>query len=320
MIRLRALLLGGTVLLAMPTSARAEPSATDIAIAKKLFADATADEQAERWADGLVKLQRVVAIKETAGVRFHIAVCQQNLGALLAARDNFERSSRLAEKVSSSEAKQIVDDAAGAMVRIDQRIPTLMVKLIGESGATTVQIDGAAVDSAMVGKPIKHDPGEARVEASAPGKRRFDKSVVLVDRATVTLEIALQDEDPIAPAVATMPPPSRPATRRERSRVPTAAWFAGGGTLLFAGASIYAFLHRASLVAATGITCADPYVRCDRGARDGRATTYLVGGLVAAGAAVALGGVTVSVVIRGEGASNSAVGFSGGSALVRGTF
>ena len=313
------------MLLAGPTFARAEPSATDIAIAKRLFADATADEAAERWADGLAKLRRVVAIKETAGVRFHIAVCEQHLGALLASRDSFERSSRLAEKLSGNEARQIVDAAADAIVRIDERIPTLVLNVAGGAKDMTVKLDGTVLDAATLGRPLKHDPGEARVEASAPGKRRFDKSLVLVDRATVTLEIALDAEAVPevggAPATTASSPSVQPAMRRERSVVPTAAWILGGASLGSAGAALYLLLHRSSLVSETEVTCANPYVRCDREARDGRAATYLVGGLVAAGASVVLGGLTAYVVIRGDGTASPTTGLAAGSeVVVRGAF
>ncbi len=48
-----------------------------IQAARDLFPAAMKDEDGERCSDALQKLQRVAQIKSTAGVRYHIALCEE---------------------------------------------------------------------------------------------------------------------------------------------------------------------------------------------------------------------------------------------------
>jgi hypothetical protein len=311
-----------------PNSAAAEPSPTDIAIARKLFAEATADEEGERWADALAKLKRVVSIKETPGIRFHMALCQERLGALMESRASYERSARLAEKAAGAESKQIVTDAAAAMVRIDGRLPTVTVNVVGTTAAA-VTVDGVPFDLARSGQPFRRDPGELRVEARAAGKKPFERRTVLVDRDSVVIDVVLEDEAAAPPVGAAQPNTPQgstnegakrapPTSERPRS-VPASAWITGGAALASAGVGVYWFVHRISLQSDTDATCADPYVRCDRQARDSKASTYLVGAIAAGGTALVLGGITAYLVIRPDGGTSSA-GLPLGHVTVGGSF
>src|SRR5579862_1950427 len=71
--------------------AAAEPSSrTDLTAARDLFVAAESDEDAGRWAEALEKLRRVAQVKATAGVRYHVALCQEHLGHLAGALEDFE--------------------------------------------------------------------------------------------------------------------------------------------------------------------------------------------------------------------------------------
>ena len=310
-------------LVATTTAVAAEPSPTDLAIAKKLFAEAAADEGSERWAEGLAKHERVVAIKETAGVRFHLALCQERLGKLLAARASYDRAARLAEKLVGADARQIVDDGTSAVVRIDGRLPTLTVNVARAIASdVTLTLDGAPFAVARAGQPFTHDPGEARIEARAPGKRPFETSVVLVDRAAIVVDVTLEDEGRSSPPTPAEPQRSAGPAPLAPWHVPTAAWVTGGAAIAAAVASAYWWIHRGSLRADTESVCADAYVRCDRTARDDRARSYLGGTLVGGGAALVLSGVTALVLVRGDGASRTqtTVGFGPAAVYVDARF
>ncbi len=56
--------------------AHAEPSAADIASARRLFSEATELRRAGQWSDAAAKLREAIAIKETPGLRFHLAHCE----------------------------------------------------------------------------------------------------------------------------------------------------------------------------------------------------------------------------------------------------
>src|SRR5690606_8548188 len=76
------LLLAGALLLVAP-SAGAEPTATELAVARRLFREATQLEERQRWDLAAQKLREAIRIKETPGLRFHLAHCQENMGLLV---------------------------------------------------------------------------------------------------------------------------------------------------------------------------------------------------------------------------------------------
>ncbi|HWL84185.1 MAG TPA: hypothetical protein VNO21_00100, partial [Polyangiaceae bacterium] len=81
-----------------PPAARA-PSEADLENARTLFSDAVNDEEAQDWAGAREKLRQAGAVKMTASIRFHLALCEEQLkfpcealndyiGAVNQARDN----------------------------------------------------------------------------------------------------------------------------------------------------------------------------------------------------------------------------------------
>src|SRR5580658_4739305 len=77
-------------LLAAPlTSLAAEPSKTDLAVARELFSRAERDEDRGLWADAVEKLRRAGSVKMTPGIRFHIALCEEKQGQLAEALGDY---------------------------------------------------------------------------------------------------------------------------------------------------------------------------------------------------------------------------------------
>jgi len=77
----------GVTLVATLTATRpahGAPSEGELQSARELFAAAERDEDAGSWADARGKLERVAALKLTAGVRYHLALCDEHLGHLRA--------------------------------------------------------------------------------------------------------------------------------------------------------------------------------------------------------------------------------------------
>ena len=69
-----------------------DPKDTQVTATRELFIAATKDEQAGRFAEALEKLRKVVVLKPTAGVRFHIANCEEGIGQLVKALDDYSRA------------------------------------------------------------------------------------------------------------------------------------------------------------------------------------------------------------------------------------
>src|SRR5262245_45898151 len=85
----------GALTVLCPVTALAEPTATELAVARRLFAEAVDLEHDERWELAASKLRDALAIKDTPGLRFHLAHCEEKRGHLVEAMLNYDRASEL---------------------------------------------------------------------------------------------------------------------------------------------------------------------------------------------------------------------------------
>src|SRR5689334_6670437 len=79
----------------LPRAAQAEPSAAEISNAKHAFESALTAEAESRWADATQKLREAIAVKDTPGLRFHLAHCETEQGHLVAALTEYDRAQEL---------------------------------------------------------------------------------------------------------------------------------------------------------------------------------------------------------------------------------
>src|SRR6204780_3558487 len=83
----------------------ADPSAAEIESARKLFKQAEADEAAQKWDVALDELRGASSIKMTAGLRFHIALCENNLHQNAAALADYTAADLLARAEKNSDVQ-----------------------------------------------------------------------------------------------------------------------------------------------------------------------------------------------------------------------
>ena len=176
-------------LLALSGSAFAEPSVSEIALARRLFADALVMENAGNWGGAIAKLKDALAIKETPGLRYHLAHCQEQRGELVAASLDYERASELIE--AGAQAPDVEQLLALATQRLATQIPKLTLSLPPGVTQATVEIDGQVVSPAVIGKATPIDPGPHRVAARADGRVPFEKKLVIGSGESLNLELSL---------------------------------------------------------------------------------------------------------------------------------
>lgn len=253
-VRTRAIRFSFAFALALGAStARAQPTPAELRAARALFAEATKDEQAGRWAAALDKLRRVGDVKMTAGVRYHVALCEENLGRAAAALGDYTaaRDSAVAEK--NKDVIALVPDAFLDDLRA--RVPTLAISIPPgmepSSADLEVALDGQAQSKERLAAPIALDPGVHRVEARAPGRRPFAMVVTLNERDRARVDVALPPiaAEPAPIAASASPTPARandetsgaekPQATAARSRLLPIA--ATAGAVVLAGAGFAAF-------------------------------------------------------------------------------
>jgi hypothetical protein len=195
-----------TLLLALTAAARAqaaEPGAGDLALARELFADAAVLEARGDWQAATVKLERALAIKETPGLHYHLAYCEEQLGAFVAAGRGYERASQLISE--GAPAPDVEPLLPAAIRRVESRVAKL--ELVVPPGVTAAaELDGTTLPPSAVGASVRVDPGRHQLVVRSPGRRDFRSELLLAFGEHRTLKIFFNPEAPSSPS------PSPPAT------------------------------------------------------------------------------------------------------------
>jgi hypothetical protein len=186
--------LGASLVLASSPAAFAQaphaPSATDLVAARALFAAGVADEKAGRWDDALLKIRRASAVKLTPGLRFHIALCEERLGHLVAASVGYEAAAAAARAEHNAEVLALVDSP---LRDLKVRMPTVTVNLprrFARSGSgAEVRMDGVSLPLPSLGTSVPVDVGSHTIQATAPGETPYAMTLTVVERQAATLDI-----------------------------------------------------------------------------------------------------------------------------------
>jgi hypothetical protein len=239
------LLACATVLGAPAAAADAVPP--DLTAARDLFSRAEQDEDAGRWQEAEEKLRRVAQVKFTAGVRYHLALCDEHQGRLVAALAGFEAARDQARSENARDVSRLVEIQ---LAELGLRVPRIVIHPGASGPYAVVTLDGVPLEPDRVGEPLPVDPGEHRIEVTSPSRRPAQATATLRERDALVIDLppgellpAPAPEPPApTPAAAPAPPPSsetRAAPRLAPVRVAAvvttaaAAALAGGGVAAF---------------------------------------------------------------------------------------
>jgi tetratricopeptide (TPR) repeat protein len=247
-----------TLIVGIASPASASNSA-DLATAKRLFQEAEQDQRNSRWAEALDKLERVVAIKETPGVRFHIAVCQEKLGRLVKSLESYERARELA---TSAHSEDVLEMVGPEIDRMQSRIARIQIHAPSNVGTLVVHVDQSVHAGIPAGNVLRVDPGTHHVVVKIDGTPRLDRLVSLEEGQSETLEV----KDWRVAAASEPAPEAAPSVERgvegTGSGIPTGAWISlGVGAALGVGGYL-AYAKADSLAEESAVACAAS-IACD---------------------------------------------------------
>ncbi len=309
---LAALSLGLLIGLASAPAA-AEPT-KDLAQLRQVFAEGRQLEDKGQWSEALEKFTEVAAAKVTPQVRFHIALCEENLGRLVSAKKGFELAGAEATAAGSS-AVEVPPAAKEHVDAINARLAKLHIDAAGKLGSSKLTIDGNAIAEAELADDIDLDPGSHVVELKdAAGKSTFRKEITVAEKGSEKLALP-------APTTASdeAPPPESAASPSSGSHVP--AYVVGGIGLGLVAVSGIFFGLRASNIATVKATCTNQVALTGCSPADaslastGKAYTGAADALVAVGGAAVATGVVLYFALGPKAPSGSG-GSSGPSAWV----
>jgi hypothetical protein len=184
--------------------------ASELKKARAQFQQATELEQARNWTAALQAFREVGQVRMTPQVRFHIAVCEENLGRLVAALGGYELALADADKVGTDFKGEVEEN----VTKLRARIPKLVIERGAGANAAAIELDGVAVGDSSVGVEVPLDPGPHAVTAKAPNHKAFDANVTLKEEETTHLEVKLEEIPPeLLRSGTSAPAPEKPPSK-----------------------------------------------------------------------------------------------------------
>lgn len=218
------------------------PTPAQIQAARAVFVQAEADEDAGRWSEALAKLRQVLATKDTAGVRYHIALCEEHLGDLAQAQSDYAGAEAAAH---AEQARDVLRLVGKKLAAIEARVPHVTIVIVPDAPGATVSLDARPVQP---GSAVAVDPGTHVVDVTpADGRSPSRTPFSVAEGETTTVSVppagpgtpAPAPNPPVPPIGATTPAALPPATP---ARSHTAAWLETAGAALLAGAGAAAYV------------------------------------------------------------------------------
>ncbi len=204
--------------LVLPTSALSlDPSSSEIAVARRLFDEARTAEESKDWSLAVSKLREAISIKETAGLRFHLAYCEEQQGMLVEALVDYERANDL----SADKDEELRSQIPARRTSLQKRVPTVTLLFARDPASGHLTVDGQSRASTSFGKPIPVNPGKHAFAVSSPGFAAFAIELALKEGDAVVTNVVLTP-DVNADSVSRLPD-SSPAAGESGTKVP------GGG-------------------------------------------------------------------------------------------
>ncbi|MGZ3417606.1 MAG: hypothetical protein ACXVEE_07055 [Polyangiales bacterium] len=245
-----------------PATSFAQKAATtskaDLEKAKKAFFEGIALEEQKKWDEALKRFELVAKVRMTPQVRFHIALCKENLGMLIEAMHDFE----LAEADAKSEkVETVMKEAPEHAAAIKPRIPKLTIKVPSDVEGLAVTLDGNPIDPKGSEETLVN-PGTHKIEATAEKRKPFSQEVTLADGESKSILVKVPPLGGGEPKEE--PPPKEEPTPQPKPSggPPVAALVVGGiGVVSLIGAGAF-YLARSSVKSDLDSACGDDRQSC----------------------------------------------------------
>jgi serine/threonine-protein kinase len=196
--------------------ASAQTSPTDKALAESLFDRGLEQMRLGKDEEACQSLERSQAIEPGVGTMLYLAECYEKLGRTASAWAMYREAASLAQEQGQTERAKKGATRAEYLTSSLSKL-TLIVPSHAAVPGLAITRNGNAVPAAAWGAPVPVDPGEQKLEASAPGYAPWSLSVNLPPNgARIVVDVpALQalpaSELPPPAAVAQTEPAAAPA-------------------------------------------------------------------------------------------------------------
>jgi hypothetical protein len=164
----------------------------DIAAAQGLFDEAKQLVAAGKLSDACPKFLASFKADPKPGVAMNLADCYEKTGRTASAWARYLEAASLAQRAGQGEREKYSREHAA---RIEPSLSRLSVVIVAAPPGLQVSRDGTPIDPGSFGTAVPVDPGPHLIEAHAPGKKAWSKTVEVATGASrVSVEIpALED-------------------------------------------------------------------------------------------------------------------------------
>ena len=294
----------------------AAAATADVVAADELLRDGKALFEQKKFAEACPKLSESNQLDPSAGTMLALAICHEAQGKTASAWAEYGDA---ADRARDEGHPEIEKAAATRREAIEPKLPRLTIvpsTLAAVTVGLYVKRDGVFVAAAALGASVPVDPGEHRVEATAPGKRPFAADITIGPGEKKTVDIpGLRNDTGDGPA----PPAERRSALSSQTRMEIAGIATGAAGVVALGVGTYFGLHARKLNESSKAGCDGdacfPDAKQQRldaiSAGNWSTVAFIVGGVLVAG------GATLFVLGRSKesGLQVAATGAAGGGTL-----
>lgn len=218
-----------------PREGPAPPTAAIEAHAQQLYQIGRERFRAEDFEGARAAFAASLDVVDSPNTRMYLGRSLQHLGRNAEAWSMLDRAASDAAARAEAEPRYAAtrDSARAEADALAPSVARLVVEVTPAPADVTVRVNGHPIQRALLGASLPMDPGEARVEVSAPGFRGSTESVTLAAGASRTVALAM----------AALPPPRPRAPRALNPVTPparTSPWRVAGVVTAAAGVATLA--------------------------------------------------------------------------------
>ncbi|MGC4086608.1 MAG: hypothetical protein QM756_01685 [Polyangiaceae bacterium] len=230
------------------TAAPAEPKpaaetdqAAQLLLAETLYREGRRLAAEQRYDEAIAKLSESYRIDPGVGTLLALAVCHEAQGRLATAWVEFGDAMRAAQRDKRDDRVQLARDH---LAQIEPKLSRLTIALAPQESLAEldVRLDGVRIGAAAQGVAVPIDPGQHRVDATAPGRVPFSHTFTIGpsadQRVVVVPSLREPPPTPPPPPQSVLVPKPPPPPVRYRRPIPDSVYIAGVTGLALLGAAV----------------------------------------------------------------------------------
>ncbi len=183
-------------------TALGQTSASDKASAEALFDQGVRLMKQNGFSDACPKLEESERIDPAVGTLLYLGECYERVGKTASAWATFREAASLANNSNQADRARVAGSRAQD---IEPKLSRLSVELAPDVARITgvvVKRSGQRLEPSLFGTPLPVDPGEYRIEVSAPGYETWTTPIKVESggaSASVRVPALVKSTEPVAP-------------------------------------------------------------------------------------------------------------------------